>query len=131
MRIANQNGFWSRVWQELQPLLRHTIVFSVTMLVFVIVAFFFRFLQQYLPEKSEHIKWIEKIDVLLIYTLLTLFGFYAIAEVAIRSVSGIHSLVKEKFGSQAVPAQKELRAVLSVKEGQGALVTADSEVTSD
>lgn len=107
MASENQNGFWAKVWEELQPILRHTIVVGVILLVFCAIALVFKGIQRYLPEQSEHLKWLEMMDVGLIYVLVLVFGLYAIAEVLIRSISGVMSVAREVFVRKGTRDSKE------------------------
>ena len=136
MDTENHQGFWTKVWEELQPILRHTLVVGVILLVFCIIAGVFKLIHKLLPEQSEHLKWLEMMDVVLIYVLVLLFGLYAIAEVLIRSIKGIQVLWKEVFWrKEALESKRVLESATekAINEHDSAAVisVAKVEVSSD
>src|SRR5687768_887120 len=117
MNSHKEVSFISKIKEEVLPILRHAVVFSVLIVIFAVFAIIFNYLLNRLPEQSENIKSIEHIDLILIKVLVVLFGVRAIAEVLIRSISSMVELARKSFSrkgvSESLPKQVDKVAVLS------------------
>ena len=74
--------FWLRVADEIEPVLRHTVVVACLQLLFVAMLLFMKVLERLYPAAKELCHTVEVIDKCFIAAVLSMFAVYTAASIA-------------------------------------------------
>jgi uncharacterized protein involved in cysteine biosynthesis len=70
--------------RELGPIAMHMLVVLLIESSLLVIGLATKWLEHVLPEQSDHLIWVERLDALTAFILLALFASYTITLVAIR-----------------------------------------------
>lgn len=94
-------GFRSRLWQELEPLVRHGAAALVLELTLLLLSGGAKLLASLSPKEVDYLSLIVKFDLWLVMVLLGLFGMYTIIEVAMRLLGSLFKEFKRQFSASS------------------------------
>lgn len=94
MATVKEQGFWRKVWHEVQPIISHAVIILVLETSLLLIGLATLGLEHLFPKQEPYFSTLEKVDIWVALTLLCMFGVYTVILVGVRLFKGVRDEVR-------------------------------------